>query len=259
MTSRSNAPLFVGGAAVVLLSGIAGFLGGRMSQDASSPLETEAPLPPPSDVVLESMERRIADIGRRLDLLEMREPPVETSLVAPSAPVAPPTRPAAGDPSSPGAAPVEPASTKAGTEAGLEDLRRRTGREFLAGFIRTLADATPKGAEDRRVQANVDAQFLATRFGVRSDDGRAQIRTILDDQWSNQARDVGPLLRGGLEKADIATVRDRMKASWDETDRRIQPLLDETAWKDYQTEMNARHETFLSALDEIERGRSGGR
>src|SRR5207244_1262144 len=106
------------------------------------------------------------------------------------------------------------------------EMARRVSRGFADHVARTLADTSVKGAEDRQAQAVVEAAAVAHQFRITTEPGRDEVRRIFEDQWEAQARDVGPLVREGLDKADVAVVRDRLRDSWAETDRRMKPLLD---------------------------------
>lgn len=265
MSERSLASAVLGAAAVVLLSGVAAYVGATMAHR-----DPVAVAPPPAATGADAA--RIEDLERRLALLEERVGEAETIArtaldlakaaadrnaapgagPAPSAPDGPEPRPPNGKPAEP---PPNLDDGAGGQMAEVQKVYRATSKGFLVYTMSLFSDATKQGAENRTAQSIVEAQNLVNRFAIKGDDNLATVRRIFAEQWERGARDIGPIVRDGLEKADVSTVRQRMHDLRDEADRRLRPLFDDETWKDYQEYSAGARKVTDGLLDEYEKAR----
>ncbi len=133
--------------------------------------------------------------------------------------------------------------------ASMRDIHLQGSRRFLTHQMKLLSDTSRQGAEDRRAQALVEAGQVARRFRLDATKEDAVLR-IYQEQLEQAHRDVGPLVRDGLERADVTVVRDRLRAIHKATDERIEPLLTEEQWKQYETEVANSRRLSEQSLEE---------
>jgi hypothetical protein len=271
MADRPTTAWLLLAGATVLLSGISAFVGAGLAQrePVAAPAGERAAAGDPATV--ENLERRLGYVEERLRSLEesvqaalSKAASVERRLdsmplAALSAPV-----PAKAEEPRPAAHPETPAERDAREAAEreneVEKLRgvyQQTARGKLVYDMKLLADASKEGGENRYAQAITETRALMNRFGLRGDDLEARVRQIYLDQFDAGARDVGPVVRDGLERADIVTVRDRLRTIHAETDRRVQPLLDDEQWREYQQAVGGLRKAAEAALAEFEKARLG--
>jgi hypothetical protein len=260
MSDRSPVRSILGGAAVVALSGLAAYLGASL---ASRGTASVAAPPAPAGIdpaQIESLERRLKYVEHRVDLLELRAGAANDAAPATSttpAPAAAPPKTVAHDPAAP-AVPVPPVDDGAdGQLAKLRDVSRATTRNVVVYQMSLMSDATTEGAANRLAQARLDARALMSRFALRGDELQDKLAKIYLDQWETSARDVGPIVRDGLEKADITTVKERLRGIHAATDKSVRPLLDDETWKQYESVAAAARKSAEGVLDEFEKTRLG--
>jgi hypothetical protein len=259
MPDPTPARSFLGGAAVVLLAGVAAYVGAGLARDGDAAPPPAAPAASgPSAAALESLERRIAYLEKRLDIVEVRVGNAGASdepvAAPPAAPVAP-TRPdETAKPSAPAVKPDAPAPDES-PEGQMARIQARSASNRLLHTMSLFSDATADGDAARSRQAVSDAMAFVQRFALDGDAVEDDLRQVFADQWAAGARDVGPIVRDGLEKADIATVRDRLRTIQAETDRRLREFLNEEQRKEYEESAAAGRKAAEALLDEYERKR----
>src|SRR5262245_25390548 len=250
MRDRSSARSILGGAAVVLLSGLAAYLGARAGgrDPAESPQQGAAP---PSDAALESIDRRLKYIEKRMDVAEINiQTALELARQAGHAPGAPgPAAPGAAAPADNGAAapakaadaqpgkPLEATNLNDGADgqmAKLRELHATTSKGRVVHTMTLYTDATRDGDANRATQAAADAQLLMQAFGLAGDDVAKKLEKVYADEWAWGAREIGPMVHDGLEKADVGMVREKLKTLWSETDKKLRPFFDDEKWKAYE-------------------------
>jgi len=272
MSDRTLASSILGGAVVVIASGAAAFLGARLARrDApNEPTENETAPASADPAVGEGVDRRISYLEKRVEMLEdavrtatelgkhddLRiggAPPVATQ--APKvADVAAPAKPE--DQVKPKEKPLD-VEDKEDVIARFQGTYRANQRGRLIGEMALLADTSRDGPANRAAQALGDAHTLMASLGLRGDAVRDKFVAVFKDRLDAGARDIGPIVRDGLERTDIATVRARLKAIDAEADRRLREILDDDAWKRYEQIIAAPRQATDAVLDEFEKARLG--
>jgi hypothetical protein len=272
MSDRSPARSILGGAAVVVLAGLAAYVGARAGR--GEPAETPQRGPAPaSDASLESIDRRLAYLEKRMDVAEINvqtalelaraagRAPDNSNSAAPGAATPSPdgtTAPKPADGAPPKALqPVDVNDGADGQMAKLRELHATTSRGRVVHTMTLYTDATREGDANRAAQALADAQALAQRYGLAGDEIAKKLEKVYADEWAQGAREIGPLVHDGLEKADIGTVRERLKTLWTETDRKLRPLFDDETWKTYEEAAAGQRKAGEAVLDEFEKARLG--
>jgi hypothetical protein len=121
------------------------------------------------------------------------------------------------------------------------------------------ADTTRDAPANRAAQALSDAHELMAMLDLRGEDVRDQLVKIFKERLESASRDIGPIVREGLDRTDIATVRTRLKDLDAETDRKLRAVLDEATWKRYEPNAEASRQSTDAILDEFEKARLGGK
>jgi hypothetical protein len=270
MSDRSPARSILGAAAVVLLSGLAAYLGAH----AGSPSPAEAPqheAKTASDAAIESVDRRLKYVEQRMDAVEIN---VQTALdlargAAARAPAGNSPTPAGVSPEaarSPAKA-VDPGQVKPpvvdrndgadGQMAKLRETHAKTSRAMVVQTMTLYTDATREGDANRTSQSLSDAQALMQRYGLSGDELAPKIEKVYAEEWAQGAREIGPLVHDGLEKADVSMVRERLKTLWADTDRKLREFFDDEKWKTYEEAVAGQRKASEAVLDEFEKARLG--
>ncbi len=262
MSERSLAAF---GAVVVLLSGGAAYVGARVASRDAAP--AAVPTSEPAEVdrtTLDAFDRRMGYLEKRIEALEEalrnaadapRSADLAPAAVAP-APAARADAPksAAPDPT----APAEPTGRDA-VIANAPGIFRKTSRTMLVGAMALFADSTKDAQLHRAMQADADAFTLMSRLGLRDDATKSAVGKVFKERWEDGARDIGPVVRDGLERTDIATVRTRLHELDAATDKKLRALFDDATWKSYEPMSAAARDTADSILDEYEKARQSGK
>jgi len=269
MSERTLAPLILGGAAVVLLSGAAAYLGGRMARRDAPPTDPDEPAADVDPATREAIDRRFGYLEKRVDVvedtartaLELAKNREERVVGAPPPPrelVADGPKPQSTAPDDPRAAPVDPSDRDA-VVARMTAAHRVVARNFVVGGMAQFSDTSKDAPANRAAQAMSDAHSLMSVYGMRGDEVRDQIVKIYKERLEAGARDIGPIVRDGLERTDIATVRARLRDLDAETDRKLRPFFDDATWKRYEVNADAARQSTNAVLDEFEKARLGGK
>jgi hypothetical protein len=256
MSVRSLAPAVLGGVAVVVFSGLAAYFGAGLARPAPvvAP-QTAAPL---DSATRDSLVRQIDNLAHRIDLLELALGAARDAAPAPT--TGPSTRNSVPAPAvhPPGEAPPQQqlvsTDPSAPPAAGLP-----RAREWALNKLQAFGDASPEAATNRAAQATGDAVSVVRDYGLRGDDMLENVRKIYVERWENGARDIGPLVRDGFGRADIATLRERLKSLDADTDSRLKPFFDEEKWGKYQADAAYARQVLDSALVDLEKARLGGK
>lgn len=273
MSDRSPARSILGGAAVVLLSGLAAYLGAHAGEHEPADAPQRGPATA-SDSALESIDRRLSYLEKRMDVVEINaQTALEMARNAGRAPEGPANATGgAAAPASDGTTkppkPADSAPPKAlepvdrndgadGQMAKLRELHATTSKGRVVHTMTLYTDATRDGDANRATQAAADAQALMQRYGLSGDEVAAKLEKVYSDEWAQGAREIGPLVHDGLEKADIATVRDRLKALWSDTDKKLRPFFDDETWKTYEEAAAGQRKAGEAVLDDFEKARLG--
>lgn len=275
MNDRSPARPILGGAAVVLLSGAAAYVGSRLAHEDPVPAP-ESSRAGSESAAVEALERRLGYLEKRVDLVEESSRTalelarlLDERMRAAPAPVRGTTPGDATSPDGPRSSNANGAAAKGepapeaddgagGQMATLREISRSTTRGRVVHAMSLFADASREGDANREAQSNSDAMALINRFGLDGDVVEDKVRKAFADEWAAGARDIGPIVRDGLAKADIATVRERLRALQAETDRRLRPLFDDTTWKQYEEAVAGSRLAGEAVLDEFEKERLSG-
>jgi hypothetical protein len=277
MNDRSPARSILGGAVVVVLSGAAAFVGTRLAREETAPPAAPGARPATDPSAVEALERRLGYLEKRVDLVEetsrtalelarllderMRSGPGTAPKAAPSA--EPSTGGSKTSNAGGGTTPPKPEPDRDdgadGQMAHLREIAKTTTRGRVVHAMTLFADASREGDANREAQANAEALALINRFGLDGDVVEDKIRKVFADQWTSGARDIGPIVHDGLGKADIATVRERLRGIYAETDKRLRPFFDDETWKQYQDAAEGMRKAGETVLDEFEKERLGGK
>jgi hypothetical protein len=274
MADRSTV---LGGAAVVLLSGVAAFVGAKLAQREPSLVSEPAPATN-DDAYRARIDRALENLSARLGIaeenartaLEISRRNEEALRGGAQRPVG--AAPSPGTPESPTAPsrPVDPIAPKAsepedkndgadGQMARLRAIHHDTARGKVVYDMGLFSDATEEGASNRVSQANADARSLMNMLGMKGEDAETTIRKVFQEWWDEGARDIGPMVHDGLEKADVATVKDRLHKLQGDADRKLRDVLDDKQWTAYQTMTNGARAMTDKLLDEFQEERLSGK
>lgn len=250
MSSKSSFVVFALNA--VALVCVAGWVFVRTESATREP----APVAAPRDdaglrAQLDEMERRNEYLDQRVaglerttsemrDLLEaMRDRRGPTAVPAPGAPVAPETPRVAGDPPS-----MDPASPlfdpsrmtdeelRTARLRQIQDRVRADARRDVPVRLAALASTDEKVIERRRLEARLEGRQMAIALGATDDDA-AKLVTLFVESADREASEVGPLVRDGIDRADIAAVAAKLGEGWLEMDRRAKEALGEEKFGKY--------------------------
>jgi hypothetical protein len=260
MSSRSAVAL---GAVVVVLAGLAAWAGAHLAHPSEAPAVVPARDPDVGNR-LDELDRRVGYLDRRLDAIEGALGELRRTLedAGPARPVVPgaadPAGPRGPDRTAPGVAPVpkdgEPAREP--TDAELQEQRlaqiekgwRDAAARFVPARLLALADDRPAAAEKRRHDALLEARSVAMSLSTTEDQLDPLVR-IYQDQAERLARDVGPLVRDGLEHADVAAVQAQLDLSWAELDRRVKELVGPELFERFSEEQAVVRGHFRTTLE----------
>jgi hypothetical protein len=260
----SRTPLYALATIVVLASGIAAYFGASLAP--RTPVEA-VPARPVDPATLESVDRRIGylkdeveKLAERVDALEVSvreraEAAAQESPKSESPAPASPSAPTASEPSKAETPPQSIDDGAAGQMATLKEIYRKNLRSLLVGTMKIYADTSEEGARRRFAQGTSDGDGLVRRFGLDMDKSQEPARRILREQWEQASREIGPLVRDGLEKADVGTVRDRLRKIHADTDQKLRPLFDDEKWKQYQDVVTPVRKATEEVLEEFDRSR----
>jgi hypothetical protein len=251
MSQRSLAPALVGVAGVVIVAGVVAYF--VLGPD-KAPV---APSPSPPHAATGEWNDKTSDLADRIEAARTRK--ATGGEPGPAPPEAP--KPDA-NPSRRSDAAAEPPAPEVdhndgadGQMAKLKEIAKATAKGRVVYRMSLFTDATDDGIANRRAQALADARALTNMYGVKGDTAQAQIRSAFQDQWDLGAREIGPIVHDGLEKADIAMVRERLTGLYAETDRRLRPLFDEETWKQYEAAAAGLRKADGEILDDFEKTR----
>ncbi len=245
------------GAVIVILAAGAGFVGGSFAAPPPLP-EPVVEVPAGTNRLLDRMDdlgRRVDRIGnearaatdlsklaiKRLDALEER--------LAAGTPVVAPTEVEA--------APRElTAEEKAILEAWddgqiradlVKPWKARMKHQVLF-VLKMYGDTTPQGEKDRIKQGRGAGQTFAVEYGLQ-DAAADEARATFMSHMERAAREVGPFLQEGLENADIAQVKSKLRDIWRDDDRRIRATLNAEQWEMYEGKAKGLREFWIEVID----------
>lgn len=119
-----------------------------------------------------------------------------------------------------------------------QEVASRVQVSLLRHQMTLLADETEQGQRDRTTQAFADARGLGLRLEA-TEEQEPRIRAIVGDEMSAAVREIGPLVRTGIENAETDVLVARYEAIWAETDRKLREILDDRQWKAWAEEAEA--------------------
>lgn len=242
MSSKSTLAL---GAAVVVLAGFSSYVGAHLAQPApDEPAGPENPSDRRSrddeidralgnqNVRITRVEDAIGDLRNSVDaLLELRaRAPGGQPAAGPAgdeAHVAKPTTTGTVTPvPEAGNLPVEKTDEELQAErvAKIHAGWKQAAKTFVPARLTAFADDRPGAAERRRHGATLEARQMALAIGVEEKQLDA-VEALYRDVADRTARDVGPLVRDGLERADLVAVQAKLDETWAEMDRRAKEIL----------------------------------
>ena len=248
MNEVPRARALLAAAVVLVLAGVVAYVAAGRNP---------APVAPPPAPAGKSNDKTPADLAEQIDLARFPAPTAPDGEAAPDS-VPPPSDtnpPRQADAAEPPAPESDPNDGANGQMARLQQIAKGTAKSRVVYRMNLFTDATEGGIANRRTQALADARALAHVYGLKDESAQAEIRATFQDQWDRGARDIGPIVHDGLEKADIATVRDRLAGLYSETDRRLRPLFDEETWKRYEASAAGLRKADGEILDEFEKAR----
>lgn len=252
MSQRSLAPALVGVAVVLIVAGVAAFFVVGRDRAPVAP-----PRSPSAAKTGEWSDKQAADLQDRIERARSEAPPAKDGSTPPTdAP--PPETPVSGRNNAaaePPAPEVDHNDGADGQMAKLKEIAKATAKSRVVYRMGLFTDATDDGIANRRAQALADARALTNLYGVKGDAAQAEIRSAFQDQWDLGAREIGPIVHDGLEKADIAMVRERLTSLYSETDRRLRPLFDDETWKQYEAAAAGLRKADGEILDDFEKVR----
>lgn len=131
------------------------------------------------------------------------------------------------------------------------EMAERNAPHILRSLLASLVDTSDGADARRRTQVAVEAQQLAVRF-VLDYQERDKLRAVLDETLAQQIRDVGPYLRGGLDRADYARVGEEMGKTWDARDARFKEIFDEDSWSTFEEEQKGYRAVMELAFQKLD-------
>lgn len=248
-----SSKLVLGGAVVVVLAGAAAFVGASLASTPQPAPADPVPAAAPDASVhaqLEEFDRRIESLERRVEAVEKIATDARDlaealrDRTAPAAARGPAASPATSG-STTGPTPGRSGTDAAAPEREMTDDERRAARirqiqdtvradmkRDLPILIRRLGDDSPKAAEKRVVDARIAARQMAVALALDGEQAD-RLHVVMLEEAERTAREVGPLVRDGLEKADVTAVRTAFDAIWDDVDRRAREIVGETKYEKF--------------------------
>jgi hypothetical protein len=265
MQDRSPARAILGGALVVVLSGVAAYVGASLAGSGTPP--AAPPREPPRATTGEWNDRRTNDLERRVELVEemartaldLARAKAGTEPAKPAGPAEEPAPSESGGRRPDAAEPPAPAPND-GPDSQMEALKaiaRSTAKARVVHRMNLFTDATEEGIAARRAQALSEARALLHVYALKGETAQNEVRGACQELYDKGAREVGPLVHDGLEKADIGMVKERLAGIYADTDRRLRPLFDEETWKLYESAAAGLRKADGEILDEFEKARLG--
>jgi len=251
MPANSRALAILGVAVVLAVAGVAAYV---MTRHDEAPV---APRHSPPHATSGEWNDKTSDLADRIDAARTNAPAAKGGEPGPAEAPQPDTNPsrrgdAAAEPPVPE---VDHDDGADGQMAKLKEIAKATAKSRVVYRMGLFTDATEDGIANRRAQALADARALTNLYGVKGETAQAQIRSAFQDQWDLGAREIGPIVHDGLEKADIAMVRERLAGLYSEIDRRLRPLFDDETWKQYEAGAAGLRKADGEILDEFEKAR----
>ena len=277
MANTNSIALVAGGLAVVVLSFGAGLLGGSLSTPPDGPSGDV-----PAAAADSATKARVAELDRRLVNVEERMRVIEETANAAlqraqaidglrreiealktgntfRVPDVPPMAKVDED-ATPHSAltPEERAQRDQERAAQLREsmmkIAKKNGAALFKHRLSVWADTTDQGDADRRSQVFADARLLAQAYqlkGAQED----TVREILLEEVEATTRQVGPLLSGGIEKADYSLVKPKLEAIWAQRDTRLRELLDEDDYERYAATQKEWRKIWSGTMDTLDEER----
>jgi hypothetical protein len=237
----SSKALALGGV-VVVLSGLAAWVGAHLALPAAVPQELPAAGGADVRSQLEEIERRLGYVEQRLEATEraafeardlaqaLRDRPAGgASAPGPANPPdvgGPAPANGSGAAKGPAAAAPEPTDEErhAARVKNIQDTLRREARTMVPAILRQMADTDPRAAEARARDARIAARQMSVALAVTGEEADRLVALYVE-QAERTAREIGPLVKDGLEKADVAAVEAGFQAAWDDMDRQAREIL----------------------------------
>jgi hypothetical protein len=218
----------------------------RPPEEAAQPPALGTPATAPAGADLAS---RLDEFDRRLGNLERRVSAVE-SMAAQARDLAEALRdqrsgaaPAATSPAAvrgPGAAGSGGDATSSGTpdSAKTDDQLREErirkiqaavherARTWVPAKLAAIGSTDPKAVEQRRTEARLEAHQMAVALALTPEQAD-KLQEIWIENADRMTREVSPLLKDGVEKADLEAVETKLSEGWAEMDRRAKEALGE--------------------------------
>ncbi|MCE9635940.1 MAG: hypothetical protein K8T90_09560 [Planctomycetes bacterium] len=201
----------------------------------------------------EYLDQRVAGLERTTsemrDLLEsMRD---RRGPTAAPVPVAPTTEPKAATPDAPlDAASMDPASPtfdpsrmtdeqlRAARVRQIQDRVRADARRDIPARLVSLASTDEKVIDKRRLEARLEGRQMAIALGTGGDEADKLV-AIFVESADREASEVGPLVRDGIDRADLAAVGSKLGEGWLEMDRRAKDALGDEKFSKYSESIGA--------------------
>lgn len=238
---------------IVPLAAAASFLAAK----AALPPEDAPALLAPSDGLadirarLDEIDRQLGYMDQRLEAAETtaarardlaealrdRRPPgssTEAAAPAPAGVAAPSvTAPgAAGPDGRPDLSQMTDEQLREARVRQIQDAVRTGMRTAIPARLMELASTEPGVADRRRANARVEAQQMAITLACSGEEAD-KLREIYFDHLDREVREVGPLVRNGMDRADLAAVESRLSEGWTEVDRRAKEVLGEVKFQKF--------------------------
>jgi hypothetical protein len=213
----------------------------------------------------DEFDRRLANIERRLgaaesiatearDLAAALRDARGTGPAAPAnaAPAAGPSR----DSAAPGSGDAPPAPAKTDEEIRqdrfkqIQDFHRVQARSWVPVALAEMASTDVKVQEKRRTDARLEARQMAVALALTQEQAD-QLGKIWIEQADRAARDVGPLVKDGLAKADLDAVRTKLDEGWTEMDRQVKEAFGEATFTKLSEVTNVARVRIRDALTDL--------
>jgi len=260
MSPRSPAATAAGAAALVLVCGVASYVGASLARGpdsggpaapgTSSTIGTRLDeLERDRDAMKERLRRseellqatldQVTDLRGRLDAAGMA-----AKGPAPPTEAAKPRDPDLIDPE--GALSPEERAQLIG--ARLQEQARKNAPVHVKFLFGLWADATAEGTAARKAQAIAEARSLAMQVGF-TEDSETDLREAFIAYHEQCARDLGPAVRD-TERPDLATVEAVHPKIWTALDERLRTLLGDTKFRIWSEQAEATRKITLDVYAE---------
>jgi hypothetical protein len=112
----------------------------------------------------------------------------------------------------------------------IQDSVRNAARTWVPVQFAAIGSTDEKVIEKRRLDARLESRQIAVALALTQEQAD-QLKDIWLENVDRTTREVGPLVREGLEKSDLDAVQARLDEGWVEMDRRSREVLGDASFQ----------------------------